>query len=195
LLAMNLSLLGSLEDKWLMSLCPILCRHFLGSPSHYDRCPRLDVCLGLRHYILNTSTFDGDKLTAINILHIVDPSEFSTLVTPSGISTNIYPAMDTRPIGVIVCRQHDINALLMTLFWKLDLRFLGTSSIKRQHIKFVIFVMVIISGDLISLHRRLLLLLAQHDVRNNNQLVTKIHVAWGDFLQSSRLHHSRKWRH
>jgi len=135
-----------------------------------------------------TSTFDGDKLTAINILRIMDPSEFSTLVTPSGISTNIYPAMDTRPIGVIVClRQHDINALLMTLFWKLDLRFLGTSSIKRQHVDVVIFVMVIIGGDLLSLHRLLLQLLAQHDVRNNDQLVTstKIHVAWGDFLPSS----------
>ena len=190
LLAMNLSLLGSLEDKWSMSPCPILCHHFLGSPSHYDRCPLLDVRLGLRHYILDTSTFDGEKLTAINILRIMDPSEFSTLVTPSGISTNIYPAMDTSPIGVIVClRQHDINALLMvmTLFWNLDLRFLGASSIKRQHIDVVIFVMVIIGGDLLSLHRLLLQLLAQHDVRNNDQLVTstKIHVAWGDLLQSS----------
>ena len=135
-----------------------------------------------------TSTFDGDKLTAVIILRIMDPSEFSTLVTPSGINTNIYPSMDTRPIGVIVClRQHDINALLMTLFWKLDLRFLGTSSIKRQHIDVVIFVMVIIGGDLLSLHRLLLQLLAQHDVRNNDQLVTstKIHVAWGVLLPSS----------
>eukprot|EP00574_Skeletonema_japonicum_P005153 CAMPEP_0201715224 /NCGR_PEP_ID=MMETSP0593-20130828/1456_1 /ASSEMBLY_ACC=CAM_ASM_000672 /TAXON_ID=267983 /ORGANISM="Skeletonema japonicum, Strain CCMP2506" /LENGTH=780 /DNA_ID=CAMNT_0048204663 /DNA_START=688 /DNA_END=3030 /DNA_ORIENTATION=- len=138
-----------------------------------------------------TSTFDGDKLTAVIILRIMDPSEFSTLVTPSGINTNIYPSMDTRPIGVIVClRQHDINALLMTLFWKLDLRFLGTSSIKQQHIDVVIFVMIIIGGDLLSLHWLLLQLLAQHDDRNNDQLVTgitstKIHVAWGVLLPSS----------
>ena len=75
-------------------------------------------------------------------------------------------------------------------FWKLDLRFLGTSSIKQQHIDVVIFVMIIIGGDLLSLHWLLLQLLAQHDDRNNDQLVTgitstKIHVAWGVLLPSS----------
>lgn len=51
-----------------------------------------------------------------------------------------HPFLDTRPIDVIFClRHHDISALMMTLFGKLDIQFLGTSSIKRQHIDVVIF--------------------------------------------------------
>ena len=225
-LVMGLSLLGSQEDKWWIVTVyrplPALNPASLSIRSVL----RLDVSLGTRHYILDTSTLGGDKLIAVIILRIMDPSEFSTLVTPSGVNTNIYPSMDTRPIGVIVClRQHDLSALLMTLFWKLDIQFLGTSSIKRQHIDVVIFgehrhiadhlldgthdflvvnrgvmffsceglilthyllrlwgVMVIFSVDFIWLHD--LSQWTQH-VRYYNQLVTKIHVAWGDVLQST----------
>ena len=58
----------------------------------------------------------------------------------SELSDLHHPFMDTRPIDVIFClRQHDISAHLMTLFWKLGIQFLGTSSLKRQHIGVVIF--------------------------------------------------------
>jgi len=164
-------------------------------------------------------------LTAVIILRIMDPCEVSTSVNLFGVSTTIYPYMDTRRIDVILClRQHDISALLMTLFWKSNNK-LGARPIKQQRIYVVIFgehrhladhlldgtndsqvvdrgviivsyedlilarcllrlwgVMAIYSVDFI-LSRRLLQW-AQHG-RYFNQLVTKIHVAWGDFLQSA----------
>ena len=170
-------------------------------------------------------------LTAVIILRIMDPCEVSTSVNLFGVSTTIYPYMDTRRIDVILClRQHDISALLMTLFWKSNNK-LGARPIKQQRIYVVIFgehrhladhlldgtndsqvvdrgviifsyedlilarcllrlwgVMAIYSVDFI-LSRRLLQW-AQHG-RYFNQLVTKIHVAWGDFC-NRRMHYSRE---
>mmetsp|Transcript_22574 Transcript_22574/g.38481 ORF Transcript_22574/g.38481 Transcript_22574/m.38481 type:complete len:407 (-) Transcript_22574:530-1750(-) len=67
-------------------------------------------------------------------------SEFSTSLTPSSMGANIYPSMDTHPTDIISCLQrHDINTLLVPLFWKHYRRSQRTGSIKRQHVDVVIF--------------------------------------------------------